>query len=442
MYTEYIGRRLLDLYNEHRNKESALSPKQFFDDVFFPMVFDDERYLMLANNSKFDQAAKQKKKKPLTAEVRRGALAQFHQDVETLEQPHGHLYLGGSAREMDAATSSQITDITIPVSPDEIYHTWIGAAAGIGVKGGFSILMDNDQVLLALLDGWSQYRIFLNQLPTLKPYQIETWNGWWLIHRFSETYYQKDDPLRDFPAGQAQEPALNKGVHSFTTPPWIRVVFALSFVEATLAQVGYVYSFGQTNTTIGFIRFDLPKVEHLLYTYERLFKHTQRTRREFKKLYETQFGFMTACQQGSIGLKAIEPKNLRDYMPNRYNPGKIPKKPKKEADEINFQLYQTWIIAMLNNDDLLKQTQMIAEAFYRFSKEAKRGKQTHKTLINEVLGSQGLKSFIEAATEVIKEGSSEKQLFNELVESAVKMPKSDFPLFLTLLRFKYAYITE
>lgn len=442
MYTEYIGRRLLELYNKHRNDSAPLTPQEFFDKIFFPLVFDNERYLMLANNSKFDQAAKQKKKRPLTAEVRHEALARFHEDVATLEHPHGHLYLGGSARELNAATSSQITDIAIPVSPDEVYCTWIGTAAGVGVKGGFSILIDNDQVLLALLDGWYQYRNFLDQLPTLKPYQIETWNGWWLVHRFDETYYKADDPLRDFPAGQSDEPALNKGIHAFATPPWMRVVFALAFIEATVAQIGYVYSFGQTNTTIGFIRFDLPKVERLIGTYERLFAHTRRTRREFKRLYETQFGFKTACQQGSIGLKAIEPKDLWKYMPSRYDPGKIPKKPKKETDEINFELYQTWIIAMLNNDDLLAQTQTMAEAFYQFSKEAKRGKQTHNTLVNNALSSQGLKNFIDAVTEIVDADFSDKPLLNNLVETVVKMPKSDFPLFLTLLRFKYAYVSK
>ena len=442
MYTEYIGRRLLNLYNTFRNESVPLTPRQFFDQVFFPIVFDDDRYLMLANNSRFDQAAKQKKRKPLTAEVRNTALAQFHEDVKELKQPHGHLYLGGSARALDAATSSQVTDIPIPVSPEEIYCTWIGAAAGIGVKGGFSVLVDNDQVLLALLDGWQQYRLFLNQLDTLKAYQIETWNGWWLIHRFRELFYP-DDPLRDFPAGRSDEPSLSKGVHSFSTPPWIQVVFALAYVDAAQAQIGYVYSFGQTNTTIGFIRFDLPQVNSLPALYKKLFGHTDRyTREAFKQLYETQFGFMTACQQGSIGLKAVEPKNLWKYMPSRYDAGKIPKKPKKEEDEINFQLYQTWIIAMLNNEELLKQTEQIAEALYQFSKEAARGKQTHKTLVNKALASQGLKSFVDAITEIVEEGKANKKLLNELVDTVVKMPKSDFPLFLTLLRFKYTYVSE
>ena len=85
MYTAFIGRRLLDLYNIHRRDGPLLSPRQFFDEVFFPLVFDDDRYLMLANNSKFDQIAKQKKHRD--AQERRHALALFHDDVETLDYP-------------------------------------------------------------------------------------------------------------------------------------------------------------------------------------------------------------------------------------------------------------------------------------------------------------------------------------------------------------------
>ena len=100
MYTAFIGRRLLDLYNIHRRDGPLLSPRQFFDEVFFPLVFDDDRYLMLANNSKFDQIAKQKKHRD--AQERLHALALFHDDVETLDEPHGHLYLGGTARKVEA----------------------------------------------------------------------------------------------------------------------------------------------------------------------------------------------------------------------------------------------------------------------------------------------------------------------------------------------------
>lgn len=442
MYTAFIGRRLLDLYNIHRRDGPPLSPRQFFDEVFFPLVFDDDRYLMLANNSKFDQIAKQKKHRD--AQERRHALALFHDDVETLDEPHGHLYLGGTARKVEAATSSQVTNVAIPVSPDEVYLSWIGAAAGIGVKGGLSMLVDADVVLLALFDGWLQYRAYMNQLATLKPYQIETWNGWWLIHCFGNVH-RADDPLRDFPNGVQDEPGKNnKGQHAFGTAPWIKVIFALARQGSADAQISYVYSFGQTNTTIGFIRLDLPEVSRLPVLYERLFgEHDRHDRENLEAMYETQFGFATACQQGSIGLRAIEPKKLRKYMPIRRNPGTLPKTPKKDSDDITFKIYQTWIIAMLNNDDLLRQTQQAAEALHAFTLQAKRGKATHKTLVKEVLSSGNSRAFVEALTPILEEDEdgTNKELLNELVHSIVKMPAGNIPLFLALLRFKYAYVS-
>src|SRR5690606_2094102 len=176
--------------------------------------------------------------------------------------------------------------------------------------------------------------------------------------------YRQDDPLRDFPNGEQDEPGKNnKGQHAFGTPPWIKVIFALARENAADAQISYVYSFGQTNTTIGFICLDLPEVSRLPDLYQRLFgKHDQRDRGNLEAMYETQFGFATACQQGAIGLRAIEPKNLRKCMPVRRDPGALPKTPKKESDDITFKIYQTWIIAMLNNDDLLRQAQQAAEA--------------------------------------------------------------------------------
>ncbi|SDM51683.1 hypothetical protein SAMN05421823_1155 [Catalinimonas alkaloidigena] len=444
MYTAHIGRRLLTLYNEHRREGPPLTPRQFFDDVFFPLVFNHERYLMLANNSKFDQAAKQQKKRPLTEEVRREALLLFHTDVARLDEPQGHLYLGGSARGVEAATSSQITSVCIPVDADEIYLTWMGAAAGVGVKGGMSMLIDHDAVLLALLEGWKQYRSKMEALPTLKPYQIDTWNGWWLIHRFDEEF-DETDPLRDFPLGASGEPVAKDGKHAYSTPPWIRVVFALTSLPDARDLISYVYSFGQTNTTVGFIPLKLPEVGRLPLLYERLFgAHQGRDRRSLKRLYDTELGFTTACQQGAIGLRAIEPKDLRKHMPSRFNGITLPKHPKKESDQITHDIYITWIIAMLNNnEDLLKQTEQTAEALHQFTQQAKRGKQTHKTMVEEALKANGRRQFVEALTPILEEeDGTHKELFNRLVHEVVTMPESNVPLFLTLLRFKFVYVSK
>lgn len=436
MYTAYIGRRLLDLYNQHRRDGPSLNPRAFFDEVFFPLFFDDERYLMLANNSKFDQKAKQKKAGD--PEERREALSSFHKDILTLDEPHGHLYLGGTARELDAATSGQITDVKIPVNADEVYLSWFGTAASVGVRGGLSMLIDADEVLLALVDGWAQYRDYLRQTGFLKAYQIDSWNGWWLIHRFSDSFIA-DDPLRDLP----EVPQVKNGIAAFSTPPWMRVLFALAGRNEVQRQTTYVYSFGQTNTTIGFVVIDLQEVRRLPTLYERLFGKQPAFvgRRQFIQMYEPAYGFRRACEMGSIGLRAIEPDKLRNYMPLPGSRNLLPVPPsgKNEREqELSFAIYQTWIIAMLNNEELLAFARETADALHAFAATDIRGKVTNKRTVENVLGSTHRRAFIDNLIEVLKSDGTHAETFDRLVTEIVKMPANDFPLLLTLIRFKYA----
>lgn len=438
MYTAYIGQRVLDVYNAHRHTGPPLTPRQFYDEVFFRIIFDDTRYLMLANNSKFDQAAKQKKKRPLTSGVRQEALEAFHADTVMLTEPHGHLFLGGTARTVDAATSSQVTDLPIPVDADQVYLSWIGAATGIGIKGGLTLLIDHEDVLRMLVDGWQAYRKYMTQTVTLKPYQIETWNGWWLqIATHDE--FDSNQPFALLGEVAPDEPKKNsRGQHAFSTPPWIKVLFALKRIDAASVQMAYVYSFGQTNTTIGFIRLDLPAVHSLTHLFG---KHHPDDQENMVRLYETEFGFKTACEQGVIGLRAIEPKKLRQYMPTHRDIGKLPKLPKKKTDEITLNIYRTWIIAMLNNEDLLRLTYQTAEALNAVSQKSKRLKTTHTRLVKQVLESNSKTVFIEHLKAVLDEDCSHKDLFCNVVEQVVKMPSSNMPLFIALLRFQYTAVS-
>ena len=54
-----------------------------------------------------------------------------------------------------------------------------------------------------------------------------------------------------------------------------------------------------------------------------------------------------------IGIRAIEPKDLRKYMPSIYEKS-FPKLKSDENSIINYSIYITWIIAMLNNKELLE----------------------------------------------------------------------------------------
>ncbi len=80
-----------------------------------------------------------------------------------------------------------------------MYASWIGEALGIGVSGGFVMLINEPEVLWSLFMGWQYYRKYLQQTPNLKDKQIETWNGHWLCHSLDKEY-NPEDPFVKFPS--------------------------------------------------------------------------------------------------------------------------------------------------------------------------------------------------------------------------------------------------
>ena len=85
MYTAYIGRRAIDLYNEHMREGSSLAPKDFFDEVIFPIFFDDARYLFWPMNSPFAQPKYSGSRDD--PDVREEARVETHQKVGAIERP-------------------------------------------------------------------------------------------------------------------------------------------------------------------------------------------------------------------------------------------------------------------------------------------------------------------------------------------------------------------
>jgi hypothetical protein len=434
MYTAHIGRRALARYNARHGTNHT--PRTFFDVVFFSLFFDDPRYLMWVNNAPFDQISKQKRAGE--PKERRDALARLHSGAEVLTEPLSHLVLGGKAADLDASTSGQVTDLILPASADEAYASWIGTACGIGVAGGLSLLIEHDAVLDALLDGWQVYRDWLRQTPDFQPSQMDSWNGWWLIHRFSDTY-DEDDPTAGF------LPSTKKGTGAYRlkldTPPWSRVLFALAFGTQGARQIAYVYSLGNTNKTLGFLQIDLPEVYGLPALYRHLFAAQDAlTAEEIATLWETEFGFERACQQGVLGTRSLEPKHLRKYMPTRRDAGTLPNAPHNESDHVTFRIYQTWIIAMLsNNEELLAFAEESANALHEAARPSG-SKTTNQRQVDEVLKAGSRKPFVEAITAVVERDGTHAKALNRLVHAVMTMPATDVPLFLSLLRFKYAYL--
>ncbi|PRY21717.1 hypothetical protein CLV58_1495 [Spirosoma oryzae] len=435
MYTAYIGRRLIDLVNTRDGTTRTI--QRFFDDVYFPLFFDDERYLQHVNNSKFDQAYKQKGKTPLTSVVRMGVLAAQHQRIQN-DEPDGSFFLGGAAAEATAGTSGQVTDIKLPVTPEDVYASWIGAALGIGVSGGLNVLVDADVVLLTLYDGWQHYRNYLKGTSNLKPHQINTWNGWWITNAFGSQF----DPKRPL-QGRTPDVKIDKasGGASLETQRWINVIFALSR-RVSRRLTTYVYSLSQMNTTVGFVLIDLPKVvavERDL--YKQLFGQQGQFKEEaLSSLYNTELGFQKACELGVIGLRAIEPASLREYIPNPRGPGK-PVKALKDSNDplfITYTIYQIWIIAMLNNQKLLELSERVAAMLIQVADPTKRGKTGGSNLVNELVSTTNRAQLIERFAKLIERVPDQHQMLNETAGSIALMPVSDIPLFIALLKLKFA----
>ena len=309
MYHSYIGKQLVKCVNKREGTSHTM--RSFFDEVYFPLFFDDERYLQNVNNSPVDQAYKQRKKKPLTPDRRQECLEEIHTKAKD-GSPDASFFVGGFAIPFNprsrewSTTSGQVTDINLAISEDDIYASWFGAALGIGVAGGFCLLLDDDDTLLALYDGWSEYRSVLDQTDNLKPRQIETWNGQWLCHRFRHDY----DP--DVIMSRSDKVNKSTGSFELTTQSWIQVIFALArHYQKTPHHdlTAYVYNFGQTNSTFGFARLNLPEVRRPVDLFQQLFTVPEgSTIKDFESLYETEFTFITACQMGEIGLRSIQPK--------------------------------------------------------------------------------------------------------------------------------------
>ena len=426
MYTAYIGKRLIELYNQREQTQHDAS--SFYKEVYYPLFFDDNRFLQHVNNSKFDQAYKQQKKTTLTAEVRAQALAAQLEKIEN-ELPDGSFYLGGAAADATAGTSGQVNNLAIDIPVEDVYASWIGAALGIGVNGGLNLLVDSDQVILTLYDGWHWYRKYMIETLALKAHQVNTWNGWWISNAFGRRF----NPASPFSLRQPDVDSKDGKVF-LKTQPWIKVIFALA-QKLEKPTTAYVYAMSQMNTTLGFVQLQLDEVRVEIDLYNRLVGETaDLNNKSLSEIYETQFGFERACLQGSIGLRALEPAKLREYMPSF----KGPAKPFKNVQENQlFKIYEIWIIAMLNNEQLLQKAQDLAEALNSFSPEGQRTRTKSQSVTN-FLNSSSRRELVTNATKLVEESPESAQQLDEACNELVRLPKQDFPLFMALLRLKYA----
>jgi hypothetical protein len=434
MYTSYIGKKFLKLYNEREGKN--LSAEEFFEKEFFPLFFNNDRHLLHVGNSPFFQ-------KPKDEDVKQygnKSLAQYNNLKNAMETdvPNMSIFVGSAAKGLEGTTSGQVS-INPIIDKNEMYSSWMGEALGIGVSGGLVMLIDEPEILWILFTGWKYYRAYLAQTPNVKDKQIETWNGQWLW-RFVQSGFDENHPLDNFTI----ETTEVQGNIAIPTQEWIKIIFALAKKFPNKIITAYSYNLSQTNTTLGFINLYLPEVRKLYELRDKVIIDESKTilSEEEINTFSTFYTFKNACKFGTIGLKAIEPAKLREYMPKGsviYAQGKDYKF-SDEQSYINYKLFKIWIIAMLNKTELLNLASDIAKALLEFEKMEERGKKVYATLSQEVRDAKNLQLFVGKLTEVLERTPENAEVFKKVVKEGLQMSSDNYPLFITLIRFEYTYL--
>lgn len=428
MIASNIGRKFLDAYNKKYGTD--YDAKRFFVEVYYPLFFGHPKYLMTAGNSPLENPKISWDKMisgQIPFETPENRKDRFDALMSKIEAgcKDASVAIGYPASDVKefATTSGQVTNIDFSITEEEVFLSWVGAGLGVGVSGGYTILFSDAGILLDLFDGWKVYRNVLETLRPLKGNQIAAWNGQWLAHRYSRVF-DRGNPMSNF------YPFGTKESKSVDILSWTAILIGIARTYNHPKMLGYVYKIGQMNTTIGFIPFALDRIRKPSELYRKLFRDDGR---RSEKLWGTAMGFAQACQKGVIGLQAMEPKGLREYM----NRGEMPKPPKSEEESISFQTYQIWLLAMLNNEELWDKSLEFAKELQAYVRGDKPKSTKRKNQVDSVLSSVNKKQFISSLTEVT---ASEK--IYELAKLIHLMPADNVTYFLTLIRFHYAKLDD
>ena len=439
MITTVVGKTFLAAYNEKIGENK--SPKEFFEEVYFDLFYNHSKYLQWITNSPFVQMKTGQKPDKLTVEERQEKLQNLFAKAEN-DEPDGSFALGYPASELKeyASTSGLVSDIKIPTTSDDIYLSWIGSGLGVGVAGGYTILFDDPQITLQTFEGWKIYRQYLNDetLDKLRGNQINTWNGQWLTYSLDTRPnfgFKTDFDFTDLTIRKIFD--VSSTLIEANTVNWSQLFCSLSQLYPDGEITGYVYGYGQTNKTIGFIPFQFKSGSKIFEVYKKLFGSSDIDETRFEALFGMHI--KRACELGSIGLQALRPEGITKYM----GEGKTLTFNKPD-DTITYYAYKTWLVAMLskNKEEITEYTLELAETILRYRKESKG--MERPTLINKGLfGSKTKRSFIEALTEMISGLSGEDLIaIKDLKDQVHLMTNEEFGYFCTLLKFDYSFLEK
>ena len=436
MITTLVGKTLLNAYNQKYMQE--YSSKEFFEKIYFDLFFNHPKYLQWVTNSPFVQMKAGQKPEKLSLEDRQEKLFNLFEKAGN-DVPDASFALGYPASEVKeyASTSGLVSDVAIQTNEDDIYLSWIGSGLGIGVAGGLSILINDEQIALEVFEGWKFYRKYLNDptLSKLRGNQINSWNGQWLTYKLGSNYRSDFDFTILSNEGIFK---VDANLAEVDTVNWTNLFFSLSKLYPERVLNSYIYSFGQTNKTIGFIPIHLKSGIRLKNVFKQLF-HSDKAfdNREFQSLFGMHI--KRACELGNIGLHALRPESIKKYMGDANNLSF-----KKENETIIYQSYKTWLIAMLskNKEEITDYTLELAKLIQRYRAGAK-GTDRKNLIEKDLFAAKSKKGFLDALTQMVDSiEKTDLDNLKNLRDEVHLMTNEEFGYFNTLLKFDYAFVEK
>lgn len=430
MYTSYIGKKFVDLYSQRTGEN--LSARAFFEQHVYELFYNHKKYFKWVVNSPLVQNFGKKERPRSFTEGQNTRLRKLIHKIEH-DTVDSHFAIGFPTASIDEDTSGQVSTVQTPSEMQDLFASWIGAGFGLEVNGGQVWLINDDEVLWTIFEGWKKYREFLNSDAfNLKGNDIDAWNTAWLQFTFDQNKISPKFMLSEY--SDVITKGKLKGTYGLKRSSWIRLLFFLSVrfpgKEIIVYSSRYV-SKKQKSETIGFIKLMLPQIK----TFSDLFKTIIRKSKVVKSnvrlldIYESEFGIERAAQFGVIGLRAIEPKNLRKYMSEGGSP----------TNEITNIIYKTWIIAMLQKQELLDSAIRVAEWLVDYqTNSSKATRNTRDQHARDFLSAKNREQILEALIK-IAENDPSKGEFTQHIKDRIMLDiaKDDVRLFVYLIRIDY-----
>ena len=521
MIAATIGRTFLKAFNEREKKD--LSAKEFFEQEYFEYFYNHPKYMQWVTNSPFVQELSSdpkgnygvrtkykkdgktmvfetdndallfyqtniknredflfcyendKKKlskkgieflKTLNKHERNKKLTDFINKADLTKEKNefdGSIVIGYPASESEGfpVYSGQVSNLSLSNTLDDIYLSWIGSGLGIGVEGAYTLYFDEPDLLIDIYEGWKVYRTIINDLNIKhQTKQIDTWNGQWLAYKYDKYYKNENDFVNiNNHKNRVFKVDEKTGVVSVDTIPWPKLVFNISKNSNKEQAIGFIGTFSKDNKSLGFYPFHFSKANKLIEYYKILFGENAAI--QDAKQYESLFGIhiKRACEFGSIGLQALEPKDLSKYFGNGSNlklvkPNLSAKNGESDEDFkernkkaynkdnenlVTYRTYKTWLIAMItkNKEENLHYSEDIAKAFIKYRSEARIEK---KFVEEKLLSVKSKRQFLQELSTFITIVPVElADLIKNLRDRVYLMPEDDFGYLFVLLKFDYAY---